>query len=151
MHYPPFAVGIAVKNAARAIEFYQAAFGAVERFRLIDPQTGGIGHAEILIKDGLLMVSDEYPAFNKSPETLGGTAVKLCLMSDDVDADYARAIAAGASEIRAPSDQFYGHRSACLRDPFGHEWTISKETEAIAPAEMQRRWDSLMGDAPKTE
>lgn len=147
MHYPSFAAGIAVRKADAAIEFYKAAFGAEERLRLIDPESGVVGHAELLIKDGLLMLAEEYPAFNKSPETLGGTAVRLCLMADDVDAEYARALAAGATEVRAPSDQFYGHRSACLRDPFGHEWTLSKETESVTPQEMQRRWDAMMAKA----
>lgn len=148
MHYPAFSASIAVRRAHEAIVFYQAAFGAVERLRLTDPDSGVVGHAELLIKDGLLMLAEEYPAFNKSPETLGGTAVRLCLMADDVDAEFARAIAAGATEVRAPSDQFYGHRSACLRDPFGHEWTLSREFESVSPDEMQRRWDASAAAKP---
>ena len=143
MHYPSFSAAIAVRQADKAIAFYKTAFGAGERYRLIDPESGVVGHAELLIKGGLLMLAEEYPAFNKAPETLGGTPVKLCLMVDDVDAEYATAIAAGASEIRAPSDQFYGHRTACLRDPFGHEWTLSKEFETVSPEEMQNRWNAM--------
>ncbi len=148
MDYPSFSASIAVRGADEAIAFYQAAFGAVERLRLTDPESGVVGHAELLIKDGLLMLAEEYPAFNKSPETLGGTAVRMCLMAEDVDAEFARAIAAGATEVRAPSDQFYGHRSACLRDPFGHEWTLSREFETVAPEEMQRRWDAMVRSNP---
>ncbi len=96
-----------------------------------------------MIKGGLLMLAEEYPAFNKSPGTPGGTAVKLCLMVDDVDAEQVKAIAAGTAGIRAPSDQFQGHRSAFLRGPFGHAWTLSKEFESVAPEEMQRRWNPM--------
>src|SRR6187431_186883 len=94
--YPPLAPGFAVHDAARAIEFYKAAFGAVERYRLVDPQSGQIGHAEITINGALVMLSDEYPAFNKTPKTLGGVSMKLCLMSQNVDADFNRAVKAGA-------------------------------------------------------
>lgn len=148
--YPPLAPAFAVHDAARAIDFYKAAFSAVERYRLLDPQSGKIGHAELTINGALVMLSDEYPAFNKTPKTLGGTSVKLCLMSNNVDADFDRAIKAGAVVVQPVSDQFYGHRSGCLRDPFGHEWTISQEVEKVSPEEMQRRWDA-MAAAPQTK
>ncbi len=89
------------------------------------------------------MLSDEYPAFNKTPGTLGGTSMKLCLMSNNVDADFDRAIQAGAAVVQPVTDQFYGHRSGALRDPFGHEWMISKEVEKVSPEEMQRRWNAM--------
>lgn len=141
--YPVLSPGIAVSDAAKAIEFYKAAFGAEERYRLIDPEDGKIGHAEISINGALLMLSDEYPAFNRTPQTLGGTTTKLCLMSGDVDADFAKAVAAGGTVVRNVSDEFYGHRAGCIRDPFGHEWTISQETEIVSPEEMQKRWNEL--------
>ncbi|MCI0539277.1 MAG: VOC family protein [Verrucomicrobiales bacterium] len=141
--YPTLSPGIAVHDAAKAIDFYKEAFGAVERYRLMDPESGKIGHAEITIKGALIMLADEYPAFNKTPKTLSGTPVKLCLMSRNVDADFDRAIKAGADVISPVKDQFYGHRSGCLRDPFGHEWTISKEVKKISPKEMQRRWNEM--------
>lgn len=142
--YPPLIPGLAIRHAAQAIEFYQAAFGAVELYRLIDPESGKIGHAEITINGSLIMLADEYPAFNKSPETLGGSPIRLCLMVEDVDAATERARAAGATITRPPADQFYGHRSACVLDPFGHEWLIQHEFEQVPPAEMQRRWDAMV-------
>jgi PhnB protein len=75
-HYPPLSPAFAVNDAERAIEFYIRAFGAIELYRLKDPDSGKIGHAEITIKGALVMLSDEYPAFNKTPKTLGGTTVK---------------------------------------------------------------------------
>jgi len=142
--YPPLSPVIAVKNADQAIAFYKSAFGAVELYRLIDPETKQIGHAEITINGCLIMLSDEYPAHNKTPETLSGTTVKICLMIEDVDAMVKQFKAAGGTVFREPKDQFYGHRCACVVDPFGHEWMISHEIEKVTPAEMQRRWDSMV-------
>ena len=142
--YPPMIPGLAVKNAAKAIEFYQAAFGAVELYRLVDPESGKIGHAELTINGSLIMLADEYPAFNKAPDTLGGTPVKICLMVEDVDAAVDRARKAGATITMPPQDQFYGHRSAVIQDPFGHQWMFQHEIEKVSPAEMQHRWNAMV-------
>ena len=130
--YPPLSPALTVNDGAAGIEFYKRAFRAEERLRLTDPESGKIGHAELTINGALLMLSDEYPQFNKSPQTLGGTAVKLSLMSADADADFDRAVKAGAEVLRALTNEFYGHRSGTLRDPFGHEWTISEELRRSA-------------------
>jgi PhnB protein len=148
--YPHLIPALAVHDGAKAIAFYQQAFEATELYRLIDPESGKIGHAELLINGSLIMLADEYPAFNKTPQTLGGTAVKLTLMVDDVDAIVDRARDAGATVIMPPSDQFYGHRSATIRDPFGHEWILQKEIEKVSPAEMQRHWDAMVKNSQAT-
>jgi PhnB protein len=145
--YPPLSPALTVNDAVAAIEFYKQAFGAEERSRLIDPESGKIGHAELTIKGALVMLADEYPEYNKSPKTLGGTAVKLGLMSDNAQADFDRAVKAGAEVIRPLTDEFYGHRSGSVRDPFGHEWTIAQEVEKLSPKEMQRRWDAMVSGA----
>ena len=149
LSYPALAPGFAVSDAAKAIDFYKAAFGAEERMRLMDPQTGKVGHAELTIFGALVMLSDEYPEHNKTPQTLGGTTMRLCLMSDNVDAAFARAVKAGADVVRAPNDQFYGHRTGCLRDPFGHEWTISQVVEDVSAADMQLRWNEMASAGAK--
>lgn len=141
--YPPLTPSIAVRDAAAALAFYQTALGAVECFRLIDPVNGKIGHAELTINGQLMMIADEYPGFNKNPDTLGGTTARFVLMVPNADAAYAQAVAAGASPLRPPSDQFYGHRSASVRDPFGHEWMFEHEMESVSPEEMQRRWNKM--------
>lgn len=141
---PPLSPSLAVNDAAKAIEFYQHAFGATELYRLIDPQSGKIGHAELMLNGHLIMLSDEYPAHNRTPQTLGGTTVKFCLMVDDVDAAVSRSSAAGATVTAPPTDMFYGHRSAQVRDPFGHEWMLQREIENVSPDEMQRRWDMMV-------
>ncbi|MEZ5326959.1 MAG: VOC family protein [Verrucomicrobiales bacterium] len=143
--YPPMSPYLTVKDAAKAIEFYTAAFGATELFRLSDPASGAIGHAEIMLNGCLLMLSEENPAWgNQSPLTLNGTPVKLCLVVEDTDAAVERASAAGAIVEMPPADMFYGFRSSAVRDPFGHQWMIQHEIEKVAPEEMQKRWAAML-------
>jgi PhnB protein len=133
-----------VRDAARAIDFYKKAFGATEVMRL--PAPGGkIGHAEIKIGEGMVMLADESPEMgHKSPQSLGGTPVSLMFYVSDVDAQFAGAIAAGATVTRPLKDQFYGDRSGTLVDPSGHIWTIATHTEDVAPDEMDRRMKAMM-------
>ena len=145
--YPPLSPSLVVNDGAAAIEFYKKAFGAEELYRLIDPETGKVGHAEITINGVLVMLGDEYAGMNKSPQTLGGTTVNLGLMGANAKADFERAVNAGAEVVRPLAEQFYGHRSGRVRDPFGHEWIISQEIEKLSPEEMQRRWDAMVSGA----
>jgi len=129
-----------VKDAAAAIAFYGQAFGARELFRLSEPN-GRIGHAELAIGNATLMLSDEYPEHNiLGPQSLGGTGTSIHLHVDNVDAVADRAVAAGATLVREPMDQFYGERSCSIRDPFGHEWSVGQEIEKVSPEEIQRRF-----------
>jgi PhnB protein len=148
--YPPLSPTLVVDDAAAAIDFYQKAFGAEELYRLIDPENGKIGHAEITIRGVLVMLAEEYAGITRSPRSLGGTSVNLGLMSADARADIDRAVAAGAEVLRPLADQFYGHRAGRVRDPFGHEWIISQEIEKLSPEEMQRRWNAMVAEPGKT-
>jgi PhnB protein len=116
---------LTVENAAKAIDFYRAAFGAVEEDRVTAPS----GHvvAELSI-DGLrFFVVDANPqAFNLSPSSLGGTTVRINLIVDDPDAAAATAIAAGATEIFPVSDQPYGLRQGRVANPDGHHWLLGR-------------------------
>ena len=137
---------IAVKGASDAIAFYTQAFGADEQFRLQDPDSGRIGHAEIRIGGNTIMISDEYPDFGAlSPDSLGGSPVKLHLYVEDVDTVFARAIEAGATELRPLKDEFYGDRTGTVMDPFGHTWMLATRGEDVSPKEMQTRWQQMMG------
>lgn len=145
--YPAFSPYLTVHDAAAAIEFYRAAFGATERFRLANQGDGKIGHAELSIEGGLIMLADENPQWgNKSPKTLGGTSVTFCWEVEDADAAFDRAVAAGATIQMPVADQFYGFRSGSVIDPFGHQWMIQKEIEKVSPEEMQNRWDAMAGE-----
>jgi PhnB protein len=127
-----------IKGAARAIEFYEKAFGATELMRFPDP-SGRIGHAEIKIGDSVVMMADEHLEMGaRSPQTLGGVASSICLYVENVDAVVPKAIAAGAKVVRPLQDQFYGDRSATLEDPFGHVWTVATHVKDVSVAEMQQ-------------
>jgi PhnB protein len=129
---------IIVKGGAAAISFYEKAFGAVERFRLAEPN-GRIGHAEMKIGDSTIMLADESPSFGAlSPPTIGGTPVNLHLYVEDVDATIKRAEAAGAIILRPAEDQFYGERSGMIADPFGHHWHLATRIRVVSPEEMQK-------------
>lgn len=144
--YPAFSPYLAIRDAAKAIEFYKAAFGATERFRLADKNTGKIGHAEILINGALVMLSEENPQWgNISPQTLNGTPITFCLIVENADAAFARAVAAGATARMPVMDQFYGFRSGSVVDPYGYQWMLQHQTETVAPAELQKRWDAMAG------
>ena len=132
---------ICVANASAAIDFYREAFGAKELWRLVEPG-GKIGHAEIQIGNTSLMLSDEYPDYNTlSPETIGGSPVKIHLDVTDVDSFAEHAIKAGATLARPIADQFYGDRSGQLADPFGYTWIVSTHIKDVPVEEMQKEMD----------
>ena len=118
---------LTVDGAARAIEFYVQAFGAVEHHRLVEAD-GRIGHAEIVIGTSRLALADEYPDYDAiAPTTRGGTSTRFTLSFPDVatlEAAFARAVELGATVVRPIADQFYGHRTGALLDPFGHQWNV---------------------------
>lgn len=141
---------LVVRDAPRAIEFYQRAFGATELMRLDDP-SGNIIHAQIQIGDSPIDIAPEQGKFNRSPQSLGGSTVPIGLYVEDVDAFAERAVAAGAKVIFPIDDWFYGDRGGRLEDPFGHMWIVSSHQEDVAPDEMARRaeqWMKAMPSAP---
>ena len=128
-----------LRDAARALQFYQKAFGGEQVLRLDGPD-GKVAHAEVRIGGGIVMMSEENVEMgHKSPQTLGGSPVHLMFYVEDVDAAFARATAAGAKADRPVKDQFYGDRSGTLKDPFGHVWHISTHKEELSLAEIKRR------------
>jgi len=136
---------IIVKNAKAAIAFYEKVFSAREEYRLDGPD-GGVGHAELVIGAGRLMLADESPAFGAlSPPSIGGTPVKLHLYVADVDATIARAEKEGATVLRPAQDQFYGDRSGMIADPFGHQWFLGTRKETLTPEKMRERYSQSFG------
>jgi PhnB protein len=128
-----------VDGAAKAIDFYKNAFGAIERFRIGGPG-GRVGHAELTIGGSVIMLADEHPEMGAlAPPTVGGTPVGLHLYVEDVDRVAAKAIAAGATLKRPVENQFYGDRLGSISDPFGHLWHISTHIEDLSPDEISRR------------
>ncbi|MDZ3823875.1 MAG: VOC family protein [Pseudoxanthomonas sp.] len=134
---------LCVADTARAIAFYAQAFGAREKFRLVEP-SGRIGHAEVEIGGQVLMLCDPFPEFDLEPPAVAGRAgVTLHLHVDDADAVVARALAAGATLEREVADAFYGERGGAVVDPFGHRWLVGHSIEEVTPEEMQRRYTAL--------
>src|SRR5579863_4743948 len=109
-------------GAAKAIEFYKKAFGATEVL-CMKQKDGKVGHAEIQIGDSRIMMADENGAMDAyAPAHYGGSSVSMMIYTDDCDAMYRSAIAAGAASLREPADQPYGDRSSGVKDPFGYTW-----------------------------
>ena len=132
-----------LKDAAKAIDFYQKAFGAIEMVRMPGPG-GKVMHAEIKIGDSPIMLADECPEMDAlSPQTVGGSPIFIVLYVPDVDALSKQAVAAGAKVVRPVQNQFYGDRSGTFADPFGYRWTIGTHVEDVSPEEMQRRMASM--------
>ena len=133
-----------VTSAADAISFYVNVFGAKELFRLVTPD-GKIIHAEISVFDTKVMLSDEHPNMGyKSPQTLQGSPVSMHALVPDVDALFANALSAGATEVMAVADQFYGDRRGTLVDPFGHIWLLASKNEVVSYEVIVQRFAKLI-------
>ncbi len=139
---------LTVRSADTAIDFYKRAFGAKELGRISMPD-GTVAHAEIQIGNARIMLAEENEQWgNKSPVSLGGTGVALCLYVENVDEVFDRALKEGASvkggmEVK---DQFHGDRSGTLTDPFGHQWTIMTHIEDISWDDLQARTKALFSE-----
>ena len=122
---------LVVEGAATVLEFAKQAFGAEEKFRM-DTADGSIGHAEMTIGDSVVMLGE---AGEENPPM----PAMIHLYVEDCDATYERALAAGGKSAREPADQFYGDRSAGVRDPAGNLWWIATHVEDVPEDEMAKR------------
>src|SRR5580658_9593471 len=138
-----------VRDAARAIEFYKQAFGAVEKGVMKGPD-GKVMHAELRIGDSLFMLADEFPEFGSmSPLSTGGAGMGLHIYVEDADAAFERAVQAGAKVAMPVSDMFWGDRYGKLSDPFGHKWSIATHKADLSVEEMKQRMEEAMAQMPK--
>ncbi len=137
---------LCVRDAARALEFYQRAFGATDVHSMLSPDGGGrIMHAEFKIGDSKIMLSDEFPGAScRSPESANTTTVNLHIYAEDVDKMFHQAVQAGAKAEMPPTDMFWGDRYGKLTDPFGHSWAIAKHVKDVSPEQMQRGAKEMM-------
>jgi PhnB protein len=116
---------LSVRGGAKAIEYYKAAFGAEELFRVGEEGQGVV--AQMSVGGAEFWLADEAPEYlNFSPESLGGGTVRMLMVVDDPDAAFASAIAAGGKAVWAVEDKEYGWRVGRVVDPFGHHWEIGK-------------------------
>jgi len=125
-----------VKGAAKLIDFMKETFGASEKMRMPGPD-GSIGHAEVQIGDSVVMLADASEMFPAMPAT-------VLVYVEDCDGAYKRALAAGGQSEREPENQFYGDRSAGVRDASGNRWYIHTHVEDVSPEEMEKRAAAAM-------
>jgi uncharacterized glyoxalase superfamily protein PhnB len=141
---------IAVRDAARMIEFYKRAFGFTEKGRMSMPG-GGIAHAQLTLGDSVLYLADESPRSTaKSPATLGGSTAVLHLYVQDADAVFNQAVKAGATVKMPLMDAMWGDRYGQVMDPSGHVWSIATHKEDVGDAEMQKRMKEWMENMSHT-
>ena len=128
-----------VNKASEAIDFYKKAFGATEVSRFAGPD-GKIMHAEVQIGDSRVMLGDEMPEMGaRGPKAIGGTPVGLFLYLNDVDRFWKQATGAGAKQVEPLINQFWGDRSGCVEDPYGHRWWLSQHIEDLSDEELGKR------------
>jgi PhnB protein len=126
-----------VEDAPGLIEFMKRGLGATERMRMGAPD-GKIGHAEMQVGDSVIMLSSAMGEFKP-------TTTMLHLYVEDADAMYRKALDAGATSVQEPKDQFYGDRSAGVRDAFGNQWYVATHVEDVSPEEMEKRMAAMAG------
>ena len=134
-------LSFAVENASKVLAFIEKAFDGkvVDKY---DGPGGTIAHAEVMIGDSVVMFGDANREHGMPP-----MPAMLSFYVDDgdaVDASYKRALAAGATSETEPKNQFYGYRSATVRDSGGNRWTICAVVEQLTREEMQRRAADMM-------
>ena len=131
---------LVVRDGKKAIEFYKTAFGAKLLSVMNGPDGQSVMHAELKIGDTKMYLGDENPDMGaRSPQALGGSPVSLNIYTEDCDAMFKKAIAAGAT-VKMPLDNmFWGDRYGKLTDPFGHEWGIATHVEDVTESEMEKR------------
>ena len=134
---------LAFHGADAAIKWYVNNLGAKEKMRFNAPD-GTIAHAEITIGGDVIMLSEENLEYNRSPQTLKGNSVNLCVYVQDVDAVVKKATNNGAKLVMPVKDQFYGDRSGRIEDPFGYTWIIATHTKDVSEAEMKKAMDEMM-------
>ncbi len=142
---PTVALSITVKSANDALNFYTRAFGAEELYRMPTPE-GGVAHAEFMIGNTRLYISDEDQEWHAYAMPEGASASCLfAIATDDCDAAFAKAAEAGAEVLSEPTDHFWGMRSAMVRDPYGYRWSLGQVTEELSPEEVAKRAQEIYG------
>ena len=137
---------IVVPDADAAAAWYARAFGADEHSRV--PLPGGkVMTVELRFGDSPVHVASEFPqAGILSPLAIGGTATVLQITTDDADALWKRALAAGAEVHHELADQFWGERQGQLTDPYGHRWNIAQHIRDVAPEEIAAAAAKMFAD-----
>jgi PhnB protein len=116
---------LSVQNATEAVDFYRAAFGAVDSDRL-DDDSGAVIVARLSIGEADFWVQHDP---DSAPDAINGRSVRMILAVEDPDSLFARAVTAGATEVY-PVSEDHGWRIGRIADPFGHHWEIGRRLDA---------------------
>jgi len=144
--YHSLQIYLAVEDAAKAIDFYKEAFGADEQMRMPGPD-GKVAHAELVIGDSRLMLSDPFEHSNvRPPSERGGPTASIFMYVDDVDATFEQSQRAGATVVSELEDMFWGDRFGTVADPFGHVWAMATHKEDLSEEEMAERSKAAMAE-----
>lgn len=136
-----------VKGASQAIEFYKEAFGAREVSRLAGPDGKSIIHADLVIGNSHIFLAEENPGMCAlAPQGVGASPVSIHIYTEDADALFNQAVAAGAQARMPVTDMFWGDRYGALVDPFGHQWSIAAHQEDLSPEEVSKRMENAFSN-----
>ena len=131
-----------VSDGLAALKFYKETFGAEEGDSMMAPDGKRLMHGELVLDGHKLFVSDEFETSEggscKTPQTLGGTCVRITLQTDNADAVVERAVSRGARVLMPVQDMFWGARYGKIVDPFGHEWGINQQVRELSAEETEK-------------
>ena len=131
-----------VNDGMAALKFYQEVFGAEEGHNMMAPDGKRLMHGELILDGHKFFVSDEFTAAEggncQTPQTLGGTSVRITLQTDDANGVVERAVARGAKVLMPLQDMFWGARYGQILDPFGHNWGINQQLQEQTPEETEK-------------
>jgi uncharacterized glyoxalase superfamily protein PhnB len=126
-----------VSDAEKAIQFYKQVFGATELVRMPYPESSKLAHAELKIRDHVLMLGDECPEMGvRAPQPSASSPPdSVMIYVTDVDAVYSKALSLGAKSLMPPTVMFWGDRYGKFIDPFGHQWGVATHVKDVTAEE----------------
>jgi len=137
--YDSLLPSLIVRDAAKAIDFYKDVFGATELMRMNFPDSPKIAHAELKIRNHVMMLGDECPEMGaRAPQAGTAPSSSVMVYVPDADSVFNKAIAKGAKGTMPPMDMFWGDRYGKFIDPFGHQWGVATHMRDVPPDEMAK-------------
>ncbi|MGZ8842035.1 MAG: VOC family protein [Pyrinomonadaceae bacterium] len=144
-----FVPHLIVSDGLAALKFYKDVLGAEEGHNMMAPDGKRLMHGELILDGHKIFVSDEFTAAEggscQTPQTLGGSSVRIMLMTDNADAVVERAVAHGAKVLMPVQDMFWGARYGQIVDPFGHQWGINQQLKEQSDAETNAAAEEFFG------
>ena len=141
---------LVVSDGPAALKFYREVFGGEEGHTMMAQDGRRVMHGELMLDGHLLFISDEFTAEEggkcRTPDSLGGSTVRITLQTDDAHGVVERAVARGAEVIMPVADMFWGARYGQIRDPFGHIWGINQQLKEMTTEEMDKAADGFLAE-----